>query len=179
MHIRWHPLLATGSGAQRSEDRRMHLLSVLFVAQSFFGTLPIDGIRCDRAEGDVEHIHVNLQLFDRGKPVQVPTGVGIPQGGSCLYWLHTHSADGFIHIESPVKRSFDLGEFFDIWGPDLSLTKAATLSAPRGHHLSIWVDGKPWHGSDPRTIAFHDHETIVIQNGPPFATPTRPNWSGL
>jgi hypothetical protein len=156
----------------------MHL-TVFLLAQSFFGTLPIDGIRCDQQEGAVEHIHVNLQLFNRGRSVAVPAQIGIPQGADCLYWLHTHSGDGFIHIESPVKRIFDLGEFFDIWGPGLSWTQAASLTAPHGRHLAIWVDGKAWHGADPRNIAFHDHETIVIQNGPPFATPARPDWSQL
>jgi hypothetical protein len=155
------------------------LLTTLLVAQSFFGTLPIDGIRCDREEGAVEHIHANLQLFDRGRPVAVPAGIGIPQGSQCLYWIHTHSGDGFIHIESPVKRSFDLGEFFDIWGPNLSWTRAASLSAPHGQRFSIWVDGKPWRGDDPRAIVLHDHETIVIQNGPPFAKPAHPDWSKL
>ncbi len=157
----------------------MRLFAVLLVAQSFFGTLPIDGIRCDAQEGAVEHIHANLQLYNRGRAVAVPAGVGIPQGSPCLYWLHTHSGDGFIHIESPVKRPFDLGEFFDIWGPELSWTRAASLTAARGYRLSVWVDGKPWHGSDPRAIALRDHETIVIQNGPPFAKPVRANWSQL
>jgi hypothetical protein len=155
----------------------MILVTAVLVAQSFFGTLPIDGIRCDREEGAVEHIHVNLQLFNRGKSVTVPADIGIPQGSDCLYWLHTHSGDGFIHIESPVKRPFDLGEFFDIWGPDLSWTSAASLSAPHGHRLLIWVDGEPWHGRDPRAIVLHDHQTIVIQNGPPYAKPARPDWS--
>ena len=153
-------------------------LTTMLLAQSFFGTLPIDGIRCDPQEGVVEHIHVNLQLYDRGRSVAVPANVGIPQGGQCLYWIHTHSADGFIHIESPVKRAFDLGQFFDIWGPDLSWTKAASLTSSHGH-LSIWVEGKPWHGADPRAIVLQDHETIVIQNGPPLAKPTHPDWSKL
>jgi hypothetical protein len=155
----------------------MAFMTVLLIAQSFFGTLPIDGIRCDRQEGAVEHIHVNVQLFDHGRQGTIPAGVGIPQGSDCLYWIHTHSADGFVHIESPVKRPFDLGEFFDIWGPDLSWTKAASLQAPHGQHLAIWVDGKRWHGRDPRTIVFHDHQTIVIQSGPPFARPATPDWS--
>jgi hypothetical protein len=157
----------------------MVFFTIFLLAQSFFGTLPIDGIRCDREEGAVEHIHANLQLYDRGRAVAVPAGIGIPQGSMCLYWLHTHTGDGFIHIESPVKRSFDLGEFFDIWGPSLSWTNAASLTAPRGKRLTIWVDGKAWHGRDPREIALRDHETIVIQNGPPFAQPARPDWSTL
>lgn len=157
----------------------MLFFTVMVVAQSFFGTLPIDGIRCDRTEGAVEHVHVNLQLYDRGRAVTVPANIGIPQGSDCLYWLHTHAADGMIHIESPVKRAFDLGEFFDIWGPDLSWTKAGSTSAVHGGRLSIWVDGKAWHGKDPRAIALHDHETIVIQSGPPFAKTAAVDWSKL
>ncbi|MBV8066736.1 MAG: hypothetical protein JO113_02080 [Candidatus Eremiobacteraeota bacterium] len=157
----------------------MLISTVFFIAQSFFGTLPIDDIRCDPGEGAVEHIHVNLQLFDRGRAIVVPAGIGIPQGSQCLYWIHTHSNDGFIHIESPVKRTFDLGEFFDVWGPNLSWTQAASLSSPHGRRLAIWVDGKPWHGRDPRSIVLADHETIVIQNGPPFAKSARADWSKL
>ena len=157
----------------------MTLLTIFLLAQSFFGTLPIDGIRCDREEGAVEHVHVNLQLYDRGRTVTVPANIGIPQNSDCLYWLHTHTSDGFIHIESPVKRPFKLGDFFDIWGPDLSWTKAASFAAAHGRHLSIWVDGVPWRGRDPRAILLRDHETIVIQNGPPFAKPAHPDWSKL
>ncbi len=116
----------------------MTLLTIFLLAQSFFGTLPIDGIRCDREEGAVEHVHVNLQLYDRGRAVTVPANIGIPQNSDCLYWLHTHTSDGFIHIESPVKRSFQLGEFFDIWGPDLSWTKVASITrAARASSLDL------------------------------------------
>lgn len=155
----------------------LHVSAPAAVAQSFFGTLPIDGIRCDRAEGSLEHIHAQLQIFDRGKALTIPASVGIPQSADCLYWIHTHSADGFIHIESPVKRVFTLGQFFDIWGPDLSWTQAGPVNAPHGKRLSVWVNGAAWHGHDPRDIVLRDHETIVIQNGPPFAKPAHADWS--
>lgn len=152
-------------------------MTIFLLAQAFFGTLPIDGISCDRQEGAVEHVHVDLQLYARGRRVGVPADIGISQSANCLYWIHTHDNSGIIHIESPVKRRFTLGQFFDIWGPDLSSTKAASVSAPRGTHLSIWVNGKAWHGSDPRTIDLHDRETVVIQSGPPFAKPAATDWS--
>ena len=155
------------------------VIALITLAQSFFGGLPIDGIHCDRVEGAVEHIHVWLALYDHARPVAVPAEIGIPQGGVCLYWIHTHSADGMIHIESPIRRSFTLGEFFDVWGPDLSWTQAATMTAPHGRRLSVWVNGQGWHGRDPRTIPLRDHETVVIQNGPPFAKPPQPDWSKL
>lgn len=56
-----------------------------------------------------------------GQSVKVPAGVGIadPQteptqsgpfvgAGACFSWLHTHAADGIIHIESPVHRAYQL-----------------------------------------------------------------------
>jgi hypothetical protein len=162
------------------------LLALLFqtsgpvtVAQDMLGGLPIDGIRCDRAEGSLEHIHARLQIFNRGKTLQVPGLVGSPPQGGCLYWIHTHTGDGYIHIESPVKRTFTLGEFFDVWGEQLSWTQASDVIAPRGHRLSIWVNGAAWHGRNPRDIVLRDHETIVIQNGPPFAKPAPSDWSKL
>jgi hypothetical protein len=154
-------------------------LTSFVLAQSLFGGLPIDGVGCNATEGAVEHIHARLQIFERGHVVDVPQGIGIPQGAGCLYWIHTHTADGYIHIESPVRREFTLGQFFDIWGPDLSWTRAASAVAPHGSRLFVWVNGKAWHGSNPRAIALRDRETIVIQNGPPFAKPAASDWSKL
>ena len=89
----------------------------VLVAQSSYGRLPIDGIRCDANEGAVEHVHALAADLRSRTTVAVPANIGIPQGGGCLYWVHTHDGRGYIHIESPVKRAFTLGEFFDIWGP--------------------------------------------------------------
>ena len=151
----------------------------VMVAQSLMGGLPVDGISCDRMEGAVEHIHSRLELYDRGKAIAIPEGVGIPPSSACLYWLHTHSDTGYIHIESPVKKPFTLGQFFDIWGEDLSWTKAGAMSAPHGGRLTIWINGTKWHGNDPRAIVLKDRELIVIQNGPPFAKPAAPDWDKL
>lgn len=151
---------------------------ILLLAQSFFGGAAIDGIHCDTMEGAVEHIHSHIALVDRGRPVNVPANIGIPDGAGCLYWVHTHTADGFIHIESPVKRPFTLGQFFDIWGMDLSRSKAASVQAPRGRKLSVWVNGQAYTG-DPNAIVLRDHEAIVIQNGPPFAKLAKVDWGAL
>jgi hypothetical protein len=154
-------------------------LASFVVAQSLFGGLPIDGVGCNATEGAVEHVHAHLQIFNRGRVVEIPQGVGIAQSAGCLYWIHTHSADGYIHIESPVRRDFTLGQFFDIWGPELSWTQAAGAAAPRGARLFVWVNGKPWQGSNPRAIVLHDRESIVIQSAPPFAKPAPSDWSKL
>ena len=33
---------------------------------------------------------------------------------------HTHDSTGIIHIESPLKRDFTLGQFFDVWKSKLN-----------------------------------------------------------
>lgn len=147
-------------------------------AQSMFQGLPLDGIRCDTTEGAVQHVHAHLQLFNRGHAITVPGEIGIPQGAGCLYWVHTHSDDGIIHIESPVKRTFTLGQFFDIWDMDLSRTRAGDLHAFPGHKLRVTVDGKIW-TKDPRDIPLRDREEIVIQSGPPYSSGHRADWSRM
>lgn len=162
-------------------DRRMFVfaLTATLLAQSLFGGLPIDGIQCNATEGVTEHIHAHVQIFSRGKAVAIPADIGIPAGGRCLYWLHTHTAGGYVHIESPVRRSFTLGQFFDIWDKPLSWQRADGAVAPRGRTIYIWVDGRPWHGSNPRSIVLHDRESIIIQSAPPFAKPAPSDWKNL
>ena len=147
-------------------------------AQNLLAGLPIDGIRCESQEGAVEHVHTHLQIFNRGRRVEVPAQIGIMPVAGCLYWLHTHAGDGIVHIESPAARTFTLGQFFDIWGADLSRTTAGSVHAPRGHRLLFTVNGKVWKG-DPRAIPLRDREEIVIQNGPPYGKPHGADWSQL
>lgn len=144
----------------------------------FFGGAAIDNIKCETMEGAVEHIHAHLQLFQNGRAVTVPASIGIPLGLGCLYWVHTHSNDGIVHIESPVKRSFTLGDFFDIWGKELTPAVADGARAPRGSRLAVTLDGKPFTG-DPRRIVLQDHQEIVIQGGRPLGTPKHYDWKNL
>ncbi|MBV8246564.1 MAG: hypothetical protein JOZ38_11615 [Candidatus Eremiobacteraeota bacterium] len=144
-----------------------HVLAFL-LAQYSFGGAPIDGIECQSMEGAALHIHAHLQLIENRLPEEVPANVGIPIGGSCLYWLHTHATDGLIHVEAPVRKTFTLGQFFDIWGETLSWTEAAMLHAPHGARLRITVNGTPYTGRDPGSIPLRDREEIVIQQGPAY-----------
>jgi len=138
-------------------------------AQGALGALPIDNIKCEGMEGAVVHIHQHIGLYDRGREIKVPAGIGIPSGANCLYWVHTHSADGLIHNESPIRRVFTLGNFFDIWGGELNWYVAGPVRAVRGHKLIIQVNGHGYKGKNPRDIRLTNHEEIVIQSGPPYA----------
>ncbi len=138
--------------------------------------LAIDGIRCDVTEGAVEHVHTHLQIIDRGHSTTIPGQIGIPEGAGCLYWVHTHSDDGVIHIEAPVKKTFTLGEFFDIWEAPLDREHADGVQAARGKSLRVTVNGRVW-TQDPRLIPLRNREEIIIQNGPPYVSGHPADWS--
>ena len=70
-------------------------------------------------EGQVTHIHQHLDIFVNGKKEPVPAGIGI-YDGQFLTELHTHDSSGIMHVESPTKRTFDLAQFFGVWGVRLT-----------------------------------------------------------
>jgi hypothetical protein len=145
----------------------------------------IDGISCSAAEQTVFHIHTHLTIFVNGQPRQVPEAIGIPnavaqqaQGGtfidsgSCFYWLHTHAADGIIHIESPVQRTFTLGEFFDEWGQPLGPDQVG----PARGKVTVIVDGKVFTGN-PRNAPLGSRENLQVEVGTPLIAPETIDWS--
>jgi hypothetical protein len=139
----------------------------------------IDGISCDAQEGQRIHIHQHLAIFDHGKPILIPQYIGIPQAARCIYWLHTHTPDGIIHIEAPQDRSFALGDFFSVWGQPLNRTHAGPAQTNKNEKMRVWLNGAPYTG-DPAKIPLTPHADIVIQVGPPFSKPTPfTNWGAL
>jgi hypothetical protein len=155
------------------------LLATPSSARAQLTPAPIAGISCDRMEGNRLHIHQHLTILDRGKETPIPFNVGQRPLSSCLYWVHTHTPDGIIHIEAPKDRAFTLGDFFQVWGQPLSKTEAATARAPKGSALKVWVDGKVYTG-DPTAIKLAAHTDIVIEAGPPFPKPPRfTSWNGM
>lgn len=123
-----------------------------------------DGISCQTGEQSIFHIHAHLTIFVNGAPRQIPASIGIP--GRCLYWLHTHDADGIIHIESPVRRTFTLGQFFDEWGQPLSPDQAG----PATGHVTALYNGKVYQGN-PRDIPLNSHAQIQLDIGTPLIAP--------
>jgi len=146
----------------------------------------VDGIGCDTSEQTVFHIHAHLTLLVNGSARQVPAGIGIPgatgqstpQGpfisnGKCFYWLHTHAADGIVHIESPVHRTYTLGNFFDEWGQPLGPGQAG----PAKGHVTAIYNGKLYQGN-PRDIPLNAHAQIQLEVGTPLVAPESITWPG-
>jgi hypothetical protein len=145
------------------------------------GVLPdINGISCDALESTVVHIHAHLAIFVNGQEEQVPLGVGIGQpwqvsdsdegpfvdDGSCFYWIHTHTEDGIVHIESPIRRRFTLGDFFAIWQMPLNENQVGPAQGP----VITYVNGQR-SSSAPQDVPLLPHERIQLDIGgdvPPY-----------
>jgi hypothetical protein len=151
------------------------------------GTSTVDGISCGATEQLAYHIHAHLAVYVNGSSRALPGGIGIPgstvvpssegpvaTGGQCIYWLHTHAPDGIIHIESPTKRIYTLGDFFDVWRQPLSSSRVADATG----HVTAFVDGKPW-TTDPRQIKLEPHAVVQISVGTPVVPFQGMSWAGL
>jgi hypothetical protein len=108
------------------------------------------------------HIHQHLDVYVNGRHVTVPEGIGI--GATYLTELHTHTANGILHVESAQARPYTLGQFFGEWGVRLS---ANCLGRYCGD-LHWWVDGTPQKGN-PAYLVLREHQEIVIAAGTPPA----------
>jgi hypothetical protein len=135
----------------------------------------VDGIQCAPVEQLAYHIHSHLQVYVNGQPRALPGAIGLigpvsqqtaygPFYGAqqCYYWLHTHTSDGVIHIESPTKRIYTLGNFFDEWRQPLSRTQVASATGK----VSAFLNGKPWK-QDPRAIPLLPHASVQLDVGSP------------
>jgi hypothetical protein len=114
------------------------------------------------------HNHVSLNVTIGGKPVIVPSDIGIIQTGifadpslfadhsldkygmEGMSPLHTHDSSGLIHVESNTVRNYSLGEFLNIW-------KGLNTD---GKNVIASVDGKPV--SEFRNIPLNDKSKIVL-----------------
>jgi hypothetical protein len=146
---------------------------------------PIDGITCRATMQQTTgyHVHVLVHIFVEGHQERLPAGAGIVAPrlhehlstglfvsnayNSCLYWLHVHSNDGIIHIESPVKHRFTLGQFFDVWGQPLS---ARQVGPARGTVVAF-ENGRRYR--DPRAVPLLPNGVIQLDIGAP-AVPFQP-----
>ncbi len=119
------------------------------------------GLTMLSAEGTVEHIHSHLTVTVDGKAVTVPALLGIDEANASISPLHTHDTSGIVHIESPVKATFTLGQVFTEWDVALSTGKIGSYSAASGDTVTTFVDGKPVTG-DPAAVTLANHEDIDI-----------------
>jgi hypothetical protein len=147
----------------------------------------VDGISAAPLEQLAFHIHAHLTVFVDGAPRLIPYGVGIAPpleveptvrgpfalGGTAFFWLHTHASDGIIHIESPIERTYTLGNFFDIWNEPLGRERVG----PATGHVTAFFNGRRYLGN-PRGIPLLAHAQVQLDVGRPLVAPESIRFPG-
>ena len=166
-------LLVSGGGQAKPASTASGQVPLASVAGEATGQ-PVDGIQCQSAEQVLFHIHAHLAVFSNGQPSVVPAGIGIPPprtelktaagpfvtGATCFYWLHSHTQDGVVHIESPVRRTYTLGNYFDIWRQPLGADRVGPATGP----VTAFLNGHRFTGN-PRSIPLGAHTLIQLDVG--------------
>jgi hypothetical protein len=154
------------------------------------------GLKPEPAERLQHHVHSHLDVFIDGKPIIVPSGIGIDinnpavknapddqgyvtYGGinpacdkPCISPLHTHDVTGVVHTESAADVDNTLGQFFTEWNVKLTSACVGDYCSPKTP-VAIYVNGKKFTG-DPTTIPLTDQKEIAIVIGtPPSEIPSK------
>jgi hypothetical protein len=107
-----------------------------------------------------------------GHHLTVPALIGINEQQRYLDPLHTHDPSGIIHIESPTKTDYTLGQFFAVWGVRLTRNCIGGLCTSTGKQLRTWVNGKLVKDNASR-IVLQAHQEIVLAYGTAAQIPAK------
>jgi hypothetical protein len=152
------------------------------------------GLKPEPAEQLTHHVHSHLDVFIDGKPIIVPSGIGIditnpavknapdnngymgyggispPCDKPCISPLHTHDVSGVLHTESATDVDNTLGQFFTQWNVKLTADCVDDHCSPETP-IAIYVNGKKFTG-DPNAIPLTDQKEIAIGT-PPATIPSQ------
>lgn len=116
------------------------------------------------SEGAVVHYHAHLDVILDGKAVPVPASLGIDEQARRISPLHTHTADGILHVEAPAQDTFTLGQLFIEWDVRLTASCLGSECAGNGKSLRLYVNGKLRPGN-PATLPLAAHQEIALVYG--------------
>ncbi len=121
------------------------------------------------------HTHPKVSATINGSPYTISSQIGIDQslwrdhsldqyGMQGMSPLHSHGADGTIHVESNTLRDFTLKEFLAVWGQRVDGNQVLAHPVDSGHRAYLVVDGVEKLAAE--DVVFRDEQRIQIVCGP-------------
>lgn len=135
---------------QKTKKIALIVVSVLIIAAGAAAGIWRLGLRSEPSAPEPKiistngiHWHPHLSIKINGEAKEIPSGIGL---GITERPIHTHEADGVIHLEFPGRVTEDdvrLGKFFEIWGKTFNSNCIFDkCSGPEGQ-LQMLVNGQP------------------------------------
>jgi hypothetical protein len=123
--------------------------------------------------GDVVRFAVHLDVIVDGRPVTVPSGIGVDALARRTAPLYTSDDSGLVHVTSNSDQSvFTLGQFFDEWQVTLTRGQLGGLRASLSAPVAVYLDGSPVAGP-PGSVLLTPHLQITVMYRPgPAAVPS-------
>jgi hypothetical protein len=125
---------------------------------------------------------VHVELFAANRVVLVASGIGTlpPRAFSlgriaaarCYGSIVTLEPTGLVLVRPGSRLS--LSDLFRSWGQLLSTHRLASFRAPVGTRVTVFVDGRRWHGQ-PGSVPLTRHAEIVLEIGPHI--PPHPSYT--
>lgn len=157
------------------------------------------GLQPETKETLTFHVHAHLDVFIDGRPVLVPSGIGInitdpavkhgqwnggPTYGGiegcaqpCISPLHTHYESGVIHTESSNPIPHRLGQFFTEWDVTLTDSCVGQYCKP-ATTIAVYVDGKRVSANVADIPLTAQKEIAIVIGSPPKDIPNSfPSWA--
>jgi hypothetical protein len=124
----------------------------------------------------ISHTHAWLHVYVDGKQETVPANIGIDPATQTLTALHTHDAEGIVHMEADREFDFTLGQFMAVWGVAFSKDRLGSLTPKGDKQLQVYLNGE--RVNDPVNVVMPEHGNLVIGYGKQGSFPTEPklNW---
>jgi hypothetical protein len=108
--------------------------------------------------GTAEHYHPQLAITVNGRPLQIPSDIGVDPATGAMSAVHTHTPDGEIHVEADtIGEVFTLGQLFTQWGVTLGPSQLGELEGVP----QVAVNGTPV-SVDPRNLQLAPDQAIQL-----------------
>lgn len=131
---------------------------------------PVTGT-CTPELGKRDGVHV--EVFAANRVLLLPAGIGTEPPARllngrviqarCYGQLVTLDPTGVVLVRQGARLTLET--LFRSWGQPLSSTRLASFSAPADTRVSVFVDGRAWHGA-PTAVPLTRHAEIVLEVGP-------------
>ncbi len=113
--------------------------------------------------GDVVRFAVHLDVIVDGRPVTVPSGIGVDLTARRVAPLYTSDDSGIVHVATNSDQDvFTLGQFFDEWQVRLSRGRLGGL---RAAPVTVFLDGSRAAGA-PGSVLLTPHLQIAVTYRP-------------